>query len=353
MFRQSMRDERMVRVTVLNDFSIRATRLSTAVAFVQDYQILEARRDKKSGQWQARVNAEVVSPQARLARRQARIDISVLPFNFMQMEEGELGGPEVQALLQKTLADIAAFQKLIVRNLDGQRRVAVRELPETAGEQGAVADNPGQANWPALTQLSGAHHFVTVQVEEFRMEPLELRKGVPSGRLDGRFVLHYRLIRNTDGQAEIIKSGTFQLDTHHPQLKALALPGKGPVDAAEVQSRLRSAYQRAARLFADALLGDLVPPDVVAREGDTILLRNGATPLRRGDQLAVLGPDISEADAGTGLLQRHDGIRIAILEVTTVDQERILARVIKGNVFGVQPGCLLRRLPGFSVATAP
>ncbi|HEX4870331.1 MAG TPA: hypothetical protein VFV15_06375, partial [Moraxellaceae bacterium] len=54
MFMKSVREERMVRMNVMNDSRIRATRISTAVAFVQDYQVMESTRDEDSGNWQAR-----------------------------------------------------------------------------------------------------------------------------------------------------------------------------------------------------------------------------------------------------------------------------------------------------------
>lgn len=351
-FLDSMRDERRIRMTVLNDHRVRATRLSAAVAFVQDYQVMESTRQKEGDRWQAKVNAEVVSPKARLAKRQQAIKLAVLPFNFMQEEEAEAGGPDTQRLMVEALKNIKKFQSMVTASLDGQNRVNVRRLPESGNQDySAAAENPGQANWPALTQQTTADNFVTVQIEEFRLNAVEMRRGVKTGRLDGKFVFHYRLIRNSESQPEIIKSGTFTIDTHHPQLKPIAVgPASGKIVDAEVNERVNVGYQRVARLFADALLAELLPPDVVAREGDNVVLQNGARALRIGDKLAALGPDISEPDTGTGLLVRQDGVRIAILEVTSTDSQRVLARVVKGNVFGVQPGCLLRLMNGASLA---
>jgi hypothetical protein len=349
MFLKSMREERMIRMTVLNDYRIRATRLSTAVAFVQDYQVQESVRAKDDGEWQARVSADVVDPQKRLAKRQERLSLAVLPFQFMQEEEAEVGGPEVQMLVQKTLAEISSFRSLLTRKLDGHERIDIRDAPADAALAAAV-ENPGEAAWPSFTKLTGARNFVTVQAEEFRLDAVELRKGVKSGRLDGKFVLHYRILRNTGEKPEILKSGTFTVDTHHPQLRPLAM-GDGNVSDAVLNQRVRAGFETVGRLFAATLLGELVPPDVVAREGDNILLKSGAMPLRAGEQLAVLGPDIIEPDAATGLLMRQDGIRIAILQVTSADNGRILAKVVKGSVFGVQPGSLLRRMSAQVAAT--
>lgn len=353
MFLGSMRDERKMRMTALVDYRIRATRLSTAVAFVQDYQVISASRDKDTGEWQARVSAEVVDPEKRLAKRQERISLAVLPFHFMQEEEAEAGGPAAQETMQQTLADIATFRGLLSRRLDGLERIQVHDIPGGQGDafNGAV-ENPAQASWPALARDTGATSFVTVQAEEFRLAAVELRKGVRSGRLDGKFVLHYRVIRADGDKPLVVKSGTFEADTHHPRLKALAM-GDGKVSDAVLNGRVREGLEQVARLFADTLLGDLVPPDIISREADNIILQPGATPLRTGEQLAVLGPDIIEPDAATGLLQRQDGIRIAILQVTQVDKDRAFAKVIKGSVFGVQPGSLVRRMFAQTAQTAP
>lgn len=354
MFLDSMREERRMRMQVLVDNRIRATRLSTAVAFVQDYQVIEATRQKKGSEWQARVSAEVVSPQARLARRQEQIKIALLPFHFMQEEEAETADAEGQLAMKQTLDAIAAFRSLVAKNMDPLARVAVKNLPADADEKfGGAAENPGQVDWAALSGVSGAESFVTVQVEEFRMNAIEMKKGILTSRLDGRFVLNYRLLRLNDGQPEIIKSGVFKIDTHHPAVQPLTTATREKqITKQQADVRVNTVYRHVAKLFANTLLAELVPPDVVAREGEAVLLQNGAWPLRVGEQLAVHGPDLVEPDAGTSLPVRQDGMRIAILEVREVGKDRIVARVVKGNAFGVQPGALLRRLGVGSVVAS-
>jgi hypothetical protein len=353
MFLESMREERKTRMTVLVDNRIRATRLSTAVAFVQDYQIIEATRQKKGSEWQARVTAEVVSPQARLARRQEKIRLALLPFHFMQEEEAETADADGQMAMKQTLDDIAAFRGLVAKNMDQLARVVVQGMPADADEKfGAAAENPAQVDWPGLSAQVGADSFLTVQVEEFRMAAIEMKKGILTSRLDGRFTFNYRLMRNNDGQLEVIKTGVFKLDTHHPSLQPLATAtAQKQINRQQANARVNAVYRQAAKLFADSLLAELVPPDVIAREGDAVLVQSGAWPLRVGERLAAHGPDFVEPDAGTGMLLRQDGMRIAILEVSSVSKERIVARVVKGNVFGVQPGCLLRRLGVGSVVS--
>lgn len=354
MFLQSMREERMMRMSVLVDARIRATRLSTAVAFVPDYQVVAATRQKKNGQWQARVNAEVVSPEARLAKRQESIRLAVLPLRFMQEEEAELADAAGQLAMKQTLDNIATFQGLVSRHLDKQGRIAIRELsPQHARDFEGAADNPGQTDWKQVAAATGADNFVTAQVEEFRMAAIEIKRGVLTSRLDGRFVINYRVIRLNDGQPEIVKTGVFKLDTHAPALQKLtAATGERQITRQQADARVKTVHEQAARLFAHTLLAELVPPDVLAREGENVLLQNGASPLRRGERLAVHGPDFVEPDASTGLMLRQDGMRIAILEVSDVADRRIVARVVKGNAFGVQAGCLVRRLGVGSAAAA-
>lgn len=354
MFLQSLRDERMMRMNVLIDSRIRATRLSTAVAFVQDYQVVEATRPGKAGGWQARVNAEVVSPELRLAKRQEQLHLAVLPFHFMQEEEAETADHDGIMAMKQTLDDIAAFRRLLAQNLDQQARVVIRSLPSDSDQKyEGAADNPGQVNWPELAATSDADAFLTVQVEEFRMNAIEMKKGVLTSRLDGRFILNYRLIRSHDGQPEIAKTGVFTIDTHDPALQAMAAAtSEKQITRQQADARVQAVYRKVARLFADALLNELVPPDVVAREGEAVLMQAGAAPLRVGERFTVHGPDLFEPDASTGLMLRQDGMRIAILEVREVGDRRVVARVIKGNAFGVQPGALLRRLSAGSVIAA-
>lgn len=353
-FLDSIRAERMVRMNVLNDYRVRSTRLSPAVAFVQDYQVLESGRGKKDKHWTARVQAEVVSPEARLAKRREQIKLVVLPFYFMLNDEAEVTNSDGQRLMQKTLKDIDNFQALVTGKL-GNERVAAQPLPATATEKFSNAvESPGDIDWRALAELTGAGHFVTVQVEEFRLEEIEMRRGVFTGRLDGKFVFNYRLIRTTGGQPEIVQSGTFKTDVHEPALRALSMGGSQQrVSDNEVQGRIKRFYDKAAQLFSRELLAELVPPDVIAREGDNVLLQSGGAPLRKGDKLAVLGPDLIEPDAIPSLMARQDGIRIAVLEVTSTEGERVVARVLKGNAYGVQPGSMLRRITGLVAEAAP
>ncbi|MCD6060087.1 MAG: hypothetical protein K0S16_398, partial [Moraxellaceae bacterium] len=299
------------------------------------------------------VSAEVVSPELRLAKRQEKIRLTVLPFRFMQEEEAEMADHEGILAMKQTLDDIAAFRTLVSKNMDQQTRVIVQAMPADADQKfEGAADNPGQVDWAQLASQSGADSFITVQVEEFRMAAIEMKKGVLTSRLDGRFVLNYRLIRNVDGQAEIVKTGVFKLGTHDPALQQMAaLTKEKQITPQQARTRVSAVYQKVARLFANALLAELVPPDVIAREGDNVVMQSGAAPLRVGERFAVHGPDLLEPDASTGLMLRQDGMRIAILEVREASDKRVVARVVKGNVFGVQPGSLLRRYNG-SVTTA-
>lgn len=354
MFLTSLRDERMVRMNVMNDTRIRATRISTAVAFVQDYQVSESKRDEDDGSWQARVSADVVSPEARLARHKETVQLTLLPFVFMQEEEGEAGGMAAQAAMKKTLVDIAAFRHRLEGLLQQQDRVKLHTLnAEQDNLLEKAADTPGQVDWPGLAQRSGASTFVTVQVEDFRTEAVKLKGNITTARLDAGYTFHYRLIRNDRGQTEIVQSGTFTIDTRSPYLRALAMTeSNAPADPAQIQARIAALQARVAQLFANALLSDLVMPQVLAREGDSLVLQPGAGQLRPGDQVAVLGPDVTEPDTGTGLTLRQDGMRIAVLEVTSQAQDRLLARVVKGNAFAVQPGSLLRRIGAGSTGVA-
>lgn len=359
MFMKSVREERMIRMNVMNDSRIRATRISTAVAFVQDYQVTESTRDEDSGDWQARVSAEVVSPQAQLAKRRETVQLSLLPFVVMQEEESEAGTPATQAAMKQTQADLASFRQRLQGLLQQPGRVTFHVLPPALeGQYASAADTPGNLDWNALRSRTGANHFVTVQVEDFRLEPVKLKGNITTPRLDGGFTLHYRLIRDEGGPPEIIKSGTFTIDTRSPWLRPLAMSESSrQATPEEIRKRMGAIHARVAQLFASTILSDIVLPQVMAREGDTLLLQRGASQLRAGDQLAVLGPDVTETDTGTGLLQRTDGMRIAVIEVTDTTPERVTARVVKGNVFAVQPGSLLRRIgagsSGIAAAAIP
>lgn len=359
MFLESLRDERMVRMNVINDTRIRATRISTAVAFVQDYQVRQSTRDEDNGQWEARLSAEVVSPAARLARQSETLKLAILPFVFMQEEESEVGGTAAQAAMKKTLTDLGHFRRNIAGRLEHQERVALRALsPEQESVHETAADTPGQVDWAALTRQTGAKHFVTVQVEDFRAEAIKLKGNITTGRLDGGFTFHYRLIRHDGGPPEIIKTGTFTIDTRSPFLRPLAMSSSNSqASPQEISRRIGAIHDRVAELFANTLLGELVLPRVVAREGAKLLLQGGASVLRAGDRLAVLGPDIMAPDAGTGMSIRQDGMRIAIIEVTVSGPEEILAQVVKGTAFAVQPGSLLRRIgagsSGMAAAAIP
>lgn len=356
MFVGAMRDERTIRMTVLNDYRVRATRLSAAVGFIQDYQVQEASSDRKTGRWQARLTADVVDPAKRLAAREKTIMISLLPFRFMQEEEGEAGGPQLQQLMEQTLQKIASFRSGVEKIIHDQQRIDAVQPPEAlTADVAAAVDNPAEAGWNKLSQASGATHFLTVQAEEFRMDAVEMRRGVKSGRLDGKFVFHYRIVRNDGETPSILKSGTFMADTHHPLLKHLAKAPTGQaIDDQEINRRMQASLETVERLFANVLLDELSPPDVITREGDNLLLRSGAIPLRIREQLVVLGAPTLEPDAATGLVLHSDGVRIAILEITAIKEGRIEARVMKGNTFGVQPGSIVRRMKSDSLtATTP
>lgn len=353
MFLRSIRDERMVRMTTANDSRLAATRISTAVAFVQDYQVQESIRAEE-GAWKARVKARVVVPEARLARNREHLQLAVLPFTFMQQEESEVGGMAAQQAARKAQADIAAFQRNIGTRLQAHPRIALHALP--AGKEStweSAADTPAQVDWASLQAATGANRFITVQVEDFRLEAVKLKGNITTARLDGGFTLNYRLLRRDNGPPEVLRSGTFTIDTRSPWLRPLAMSeSNAPADPGDVQRRIARVQARVAELFTNTLLNELVLPQVLAREGDQVLLQNGATPLRKGDTLAVLGPDMAEPDTGTGLVNRLDGMRIAVLEVTSATPERISARVTKGNAFAVMPGSLLRRIGAGSTGMA-
>ncbi|MCC2638951.1 MAG: hypothetical protein K0Q68_2670 [Moraxellaceae bacterium] len=354
MFLQSLRDERMVRMNIMNDTRIRATRISTAVAFVQDYQVRQSTRNEDDGHWEARLSAEVVSPAARLAKRSETLQLAILPFVFMQEEESEIGGSAAQAAMKKTLVDIGNFRRNLAGRLERQERVSLHALsPELESAHESAADTPGQVDWTALSRQTGAKHFITVQVEDFRTEAVKLKGNITTSRLDGGYTFHYRLIRHDGGPPEVIKNGTFTIDTRSPFLRPLAMSdSNSQASPQEINRRISVIQDRVAELFANTLLGDLVLPQVIAREGDKLLLKGGASSLRTGDRLAVLGPDVLAPDAGTGLSIRQDGMRIAIIEVTSSTPDRILAQVVKGTAFAVQPGSLLRRIGAGSSGVA-
>lgn len=354
MFLNAMREERRVRMSMVADTRIRATRISTAVAFVQDYQVTATARDEDNGRWTASVRADVVSPEARLARQRETVTLAVLPFVFMQEEESEVGGAAAQAANKKTQADIRAFRQTVAALLERQPRLRLNALSaEQDSTLETAADTPGKVDWATLARNSGASSFVTVQVEDFRIEPVKLKGNITTSRLDGGFTLHYRLIRYEDGRPEVVKSGTFTADTRNPWLRPLAMTTSNAPAAPElVQRRIAAVQARVAELFASTLMADLVLPQVVAREGDRLLLQRGASQLRPGDQIAVLGPSVSTVDESLGLTLREDGLRIAVLEVMDAKPERIEARVLKGNAFAVQPGSLLRRIGAGSTGLA-
>ncbi|MES2918244.1 MAG: hypothetical protein V4729_06460 [Pseudomonadota bacterium] len=353
MFLRSIRDERMVRMTTATDARLAATRISTAVAFVQDYQVQDSIR-QEDGAWTARVKAKVVVPQARLARNREALHLAVLPFTFMQQEEGEVGGMAAQQAARQAEADIAGFQRAVSARLQSHPRVALHPVP--AGKEAnweSAADTPGQVDWAALQTQTGANRFITVQVEDFRLEAVKLKGNITTARLDGGFTLHYRLLRRDNGQPEVLRSGTFTVDTRNPWLRGLTMSdSNAPASPEQVRQRIARAHAKVAELFTNTLLNELVLPQVLAREGDQVLLQNGAAPLRKGDTLAVLGPDVAEPDSSTGLVNRLDGMRIAVLEVTSATPERISARIIKGNAFAVMPGSLMRRIGAGSTGTA-
>lgn len=354
MFLSSLREERMVRMNVMNDNRIRATRISTAVAFIQDYQVSESTRAEEGGSWEVRVTADVVSPEARLARRREAVQVAVLPFAYMQEGEGETGPASAQAAMKQKLVDIAAFRHQLESRLGQQPRVRLRALSaEQDGKLEAAADAPGQVDWPALSQGSGATSFITVQVEEFRIEAVKLKGNITTARLDGGYTFHYRLIRDNRGHAEVARSGTFTIDTRSPYLRPLAMTeSNAPATPEQVRQRIAAVQAKVAQLLANTILGEMVLPQVVAREGDSVVLQAGASQLRPGDQVAVLGPDITTPDTGTGMLRREDGMRIAVLEVTAQEADRLTARIVKGNAFAVQPGSLLRRIGAGSSGVA-
>lgn len=344
MFLQAMRDERMVRVTMANDNRIAATRLSTAVAFVPDYQVQESRREG-DGRWQASVKARVVVPAARLARNRAALDVAVLPFVLMQHDEAEAGGMAAQQAMKQAQADLARFQREVGAVLGRHPRVTLHALPSTDA-YATAAEVPGEVDWAALQGSTGASRFITVQVEDFRAEAVKLKGKGLTGRIDGGYTLHYRLIgREPNGKAEILRSGTFTVDTRSPWLRPLAMTtSTAIVTPEEARRRVATIQGKVADLFARTLLSELVLPQVAAREADQVVVQAGASVLRPGDTLAVLGPDIIETDSGSGLASRLDGLRIAILEITSATPERTVARVSKGHAFAVQPGSLLRRI---------
>lgn len=354
MFLGAQREERMVRMSVMNDTRIRATRISPAVAFVQDYQVSASHRDEDTGAWQATVAADVVLPAARLARRQETTQVALLPFEYMQEEESEAGPPSAQATLKQTLADLVAFQRNVESLLAHQDRIKVHPVPANAGGNlEKAADTPAQVDWKALASATGATHFITVQAEDFRTEAVKLKGNITTARLDAGFTLHYRLIRADRDKPEIEQSGTFTVDTRSPYLHPLAMTdSNAPAAPAVIQARIAALRARVAQLFANTLLAEMVMPQVVAREGDAVVLQPGASQLRPGDQMAVLGPDVSEQDSTMGMLVREDGMRIAVLQVTQVDGGRPVARVLKGNAFAVQPGSLLRRIGSGSTGVA-
>lgn len=354
MFLDAMREERRVRMSMVADTRIRATRISTAVAFVQDYQVTATARDEANGRWSASVRADVVSPEARLARQRETVTLAMLPFVFMQEEESEVGGAAAQAAQKKTQADIRAFRQTVAALLERQPRLRLNTLSaEQDSTLEAAADTPGKVDWVTLARSTGASSFVTVQVEDFRIEPVKLKGNITTARLDGGFTLHYRLIRNEGSRPEVVKSGTFIADTRNPWLRPLAMTTSNAPAAPElVQRRIAAVQARVAELFAATLMADLVLPQVVAREGDRLLLQRGASQLRPGDQIAVLGPSVSTLDEGLGMTLREDGLRIAVLEVMEAKPERIEARVLKGNAFAVQPGSLLRRIGAGSTGLA-
>lgn len=354
MFLTSLREERMVRMNVMNDTRIRATRISTAVAFVQDYQVSESTRAEDGGSWEVRVAADVVSPEARLARRREAVQVAVLPFVYMQEEEGETGPASAQAAMKQKLVDIAAFRHQLENRLAQQTRVKLHALTaEQDGKLETAADAPGQVDWPAISRGSGATSFITVQVEEFRIEAVKLKGNITTARLDGGYTFHYRLIRDNRGRAEVARSGTFTIDTRSPYLRPLAMTeSNAPATPEQVRQRIATVQAKVAQLLANTILGEMVLPQVVAREGDNVVLQPGASQLRPGDQVAVLGPDVTTPDAGTGMQRREDGMRIAVLEVTAQEPDRLTARVVKGNAFAVQPGSLLRRIGAGSSGVA-
>lgn len=354
-FLTSLREDRLMRMTARANERIRSTRISTAIAFVQDYQVVGSTRDEDSGRWEARISADVVSPEARLAQLQGALSLTLLPFVFMKEEEGEVGGIAAQAALRQTQEDIAGFRHQLAGLLRFGTRLDLHALPpEKDSDYATAADTPGQVNWPALAQLTGARHFITVQVEDFRLEAVRLRGNITTARLDGGYTLHYRLIRTDERQTEVVKSGTFTVDTRHPQLRPLAFTeSKAQVTPETVHHRRAAVHARVAQLFAKTLLGELILSHVVAREGESIRIQPGAKSLQVGDHMAVLGPSTSEADNSLGLLTREDGMRVAVIEITSSDAAEAQARVIKGNAYAVLPGSLLRHIGNVSAATVP
>lgn len=344
-FLSAMREERKLYSGQLNDARLKTTRLSTAAAFVQDYQILESSRQKNNGLWQVRISAEIISPAARLAQRKESLPLSLVPFQFMGEEEAELADADSQAAMRDTLIAIASMQKTLATNLDGHAGIKVHDIPANAlAGLELASESPGRIDWPKLANTANADFFVTTEIEDFTLEPITTKKNQNTGRLAGRFVFNYRVITKIGTEAVIIKTGRFITDTNrNQQLRALSIAPEKP-RAVPVKERMNLISQEVARQFGAALLRDLLPATVLAQDKGTVIISPGGHNFKTGDKVAVLGTPIEEKDAALGLRVRQEGARLALLEITSGEAQRITARVLQGNPIGVQPGALLRRV---------
>lgn len=326
-----------------------APAIDSTAGIIRDYEVLRVTR-AAAGVWHAELSLSLAAYEVRAEQARPRVATFLLPFSLHAEEEAETGGMEAQAaaLRERTEIDLlrervsAALASDLVEVRAGDARLLADP------RLGLAFDNPGALPWAELAATLGNAFFVAVDVEDYVLElqPENLRKKEPA-YWKARFVLGWRVI--SAPTPVVMASGRLRLDRADPQLHEATRGRAGiPRDQALLQI-LDVAAQRLARQIGERL----VPVQVRATEGDTVILDVGAVRLAPGDTLAVLGAGLVEKEEGAAMPVALDGPRVAILQTLTADRQQARARVLRGNAATLLPGAPVRRLAELPLPRMP
>lgn len=327
-----------------------APAIDSTAGIIRDYDVLRVTREA-AGVWRADLRLSLAAYEVRTEQSRQRIPIFLLPFSLHAEEEAETGGMEAQAAALRERVEIDRLRERVASAL-GTDLVEVR-----AGDArlladprlGLAFDNPVSVPWAELSATLGNAFFIAVDVEDYvvELQPENLRKKEPA-YWKARFVLGWRVIAAP--VPVVMASGRLRLDRADPQLHEATRVRAGVTAEGEALTRILDvAAQRLARQVEERL----VPVQVRATEGDTVVLDVGAVRLAPGDTLAVLGAGLVEKEEGAAMPVALDGPRVAILQTLTVDRQQARARVLRGNAATLLPGAPVRRLAELPLPRMP
>lgn len=326
-----------------------APAIDSTAGIIRDYDVLRVTR-VSSGVWRADLRLSLASYEVRADQARQRVATFLLPFSLHAEDEAETGGMEAQAAALRERAEIDRLRERVAAALASDL-VEVRAACATLladPRLGLAFDNPASVPWADLAAMLGNAFFVAVDVEDYVLElqPENLRKKEPA-YWKARFVLGWRLI--SAPVPVVMASGRLRLDRADPQLHEATRARAGVSEAEAVTRILDVAAQRLARQLEERL----VPVQVRATEGDTVILDVGAVRLAPGDTLAVLGAGLVEKEEGAALPLALDGPRVAVLQTLAVDRQQARARVLRGNAATLLPGAPVRRLAELPLPRMP